>query len=71
MLEEAGTLILQSADDGENTYTITLTATVESGGKKRDVPFIFVLRWQQTQDVGLELVWMKNSTDPQLSLIHI
>lgn len=65
VLEEAGTLILQSADDGENTYTITLTATVESGGKKRDVPFIFVLRWQQTQDVGLELVWMKNSTDPQ------
>ena len=49
VLEEAGTLILQSADDGENTYTITLTATVESGGKKRDVPFIFVLRWQQTQ----------------------
>lgn len=64
-MDESGTLILQSADSGENTYTITLTAEITRGGKTRSVPFTFLLRWQQAMDIGLELVWMKNSTEPR------
>ena len=60
-----GTLTLQAAEDGKNVYTITLLAEVVSGGQTRQLTFTFRLSWQEAQDVALNLVWIKNSTEAQ------
>ena len=60
-----GTLTLQAAEDGKNIYTIMLRVEVTSGGQTRQLTFTFRLIWQEAQDVALNLVWIKNSTEAQ------
>lgn len=60
-----GVLALQGSADGKNTYTIRLLTEVNRGGRTRQLTFTFLLNWQEEQDIRLDLVWMKNSTEPQ------
>ena len=60
-----GALTLQSGADGKNTYTISVLTEVTSGGRTRQLTFTFLLEWREEQDLRLNLVWMKNSTEAQ------
>ena len=62
---DGGALTLQSDADGKNTYTIALLTEINSGGRTRQLTFTFLLEWQEEQDIRLNLVWMKNSTEAQ------
>lgn len=60
-----GALTLQSGADGKNAYTISMLTEVTSGGRIRQLTFTFLLEWREEQDLRLNLVWMKNSTEAQ------
>ncbi len=60
-----GALTLQSGADGKNAYTISMLTEVTSGGRTRQLTFTFLLEWREEQDLRLNLVWMKNSTEAQ------
>ena len=62
---DGGVLTLQSGADGTNTYTVLILAEVQSGGRTRQLMFTFLLEWREEQDVRLNLIWTKNSTEAQ------
>lgn len=62
---DGGALTLQSGADGKNAYTISMLTEVTSGGRTRQLTFTFLLEWREEQDLRLNLVWMKNSTEAQ------
>ncbi len=60
-----GALTLQSGADGKKTLYHFHAYRGNSGGRTRQLTFTFLLEWREEQDLRLNLVWMKNSTEAQ------